>query len=54
MGNRARTVLAAYLGVMFATLPFLPGIVIWVNARLGAGQVNTILRGFVVCCVLPP
>lgn len=54
MGNRARIILAAYLAFMFGTLPFLPGIVIGVNARLGAGPVNTILRAFVVCCVLFP
>ena len=52
--NRARIILAVYLGVMFAALPFLPGLATWVTARLGAGPLNTLLRVFVVCCVLLP
>ena len=54
MGNRARTLLAVYLAVMFATLPFLPKIVVALNDRLGEGPVLAALRAVVACCIILP
>ena len=54
MVNRARIFLAVYPAVMFATMPFLPAIVIAIRDRIGTGAFEAALRILVVICVLLP
>jgi hypothetical protein len=54
MAPSARTLLALYLAAMFATLPFLRGIVTFVIERLGWGYVSHPLHMVLALCVLFP